>query len=219
MNQRSLPKPGALSPLLGMSGLIPSQRSNPRRCLQSNALSAITAAGFCFGLPRFPGIAGMLTTSGRSVFKSCRFAASNCTTSGTPAASVSKQCFEPDRPRSVGFGPVLILPRGLSLGCNRPEPSTNRVDRLPAISPGTVRACAATNQVPTSHEFAASTSCTSSQRLLWANPSSQSPSSTRITRRLIPLDGIWDAALLLAKAYTPETTIRSRSKVRLATTV
>jgi hypothetical protein len=161
MNHRTTPRPYSSSHLAGRIGSMPNHRNICRSASSSKALSPTRASGFCLGRPGFPATAAMSTTSGKSVFTSCRLAGANCMTSGTPLASVNRQCLLPERPRSVGLGHVLARPAELSPNCNRRVRETNRVGRLPEAWLGTTRACVAKVRWPSSRQAAWCTFCLS----------------------------------------------------------
>lgn len=148
------------------------------------------------------------------VVTSCWLAGTVWTTSGVPVASVSTQCLLPERPRSVGFGPVLVRPAGLSPDCNRPATATNPTDPRHAAWPGTTRGSVTKCLGRSTRRSVACKSCTKRHRLPWEGLSSRCRSSARTTRPSTPSASLSAAARHLAMARTRETTARSRFTTR-----
>ncbi len=117
--QRPLHRPTIATQAL--TGIDPASRntrgdSSPAQGLSTAreviALVGVQLAGRFRGRPRGRFMGSMASTVASSILESWTFAADGVIASGTPFRSTTTWRFEPDLPRSVGFGPVSAASRG-----------------------------------------------------------------------------------------------------------
>jgi hypothetical protein len=125
--------------------------------------------------PRGRRIGAIVSMTSSSALESWTLAAVWITASGTPRRSTTRWRFEPRLPRSVGFGPVFLPPRGRARSPSPRTPSTSRPGRPRPGGRAMPRAAAPTPRLRATPAACASRSC----RCRTPSPGGASPRGCR----------------------------------------
>jgi hypothetical protein len=146
-------------PRRAICGVIPRSLSACRQNQKPYPLSASNLLGRFRSRPRGQRMSSIASTVSSSILQSWMLAAECVIVSGIPCRSTTRWRFEPDFPRSVGFGPVFSPSRGRERSPSRARPATNRSAQIPRDGLATPSAPFSILLLLASHVGVASKSC------------------------------------------------------------